>query len=193
MIDIYTYWAADEFCNQKTLSLLIAFQLLSCSTCLCNSRNEVTPLKYYKVSVSGYLQGLTPFHIKSLCLFSSLCLFQLVQASSFSLLPCRLSISDLSIHQYWRSGVLLFPFPGLFIGKRILFPPTVHALLLVLLLSAVSYSTSVPLLWADVVALLCIITTIWGPRWNRSPAEMGTSGDPSERHLCPESTGVCTD
>lgn len=87
-------------------------------------------------------------------------LIPIVQASSFSLLPCRLSISDLSIHQYWRSGVLLFPFPGLFVGKRILFTPTVYDLLSVLLLSAVSYGTFVPLLWADVVALLCIITTI---------------------------------
>lgn len=130
----------------------MVFQLLSCSTCSCNSGNEVAPLGYCKVSVPGYLQGLTPFHIKSYCLFSSLCL---IQAPSFSFLPPRLSTSDLNIHQFWRPDTQFIPFPGLFIGKRVLSP---HCSCSVVCLVAVpiSYSTFVPLLCAGVVALLCI-------------------------------------
>lgn len=120
MTVIYTFWAADECCNQKTFSPLIVFQLLSCSTCSCNSRKEVTPPRYYKGSVSGDLQGLTPFHIKYYIFFLSVS-SPIIQASPFSLFPCKLSTSDLNIHQLCQSGVPLFPFLGLLIIKRILF------------------------------------------------------------------------
>lgn len=88
MIGIYTFWAADECCNQKAFLPLVVFQLLSRFTCLCNSRNEVTPPRYYKVSISGYLQGLTPFHIKCYIFFLSAS-SPIIQASSFSLLLCK--------------------------------------------------------------------------------------------------------